>query len=950
MSATRTVTRVRKTIQRKDESINNGGSITVLKPKAAAVSIFETKVSFDDKRKLVARLQQFISELPKLAVDGFRLNLYNQKILLEEKVVKVESQDKEGPLTVDDKKMGVTKNDDLCATCQQDNLNCPGHKGIIRLPERMYHPQCIPEIIMVLNSVCNDCGNLFFTEDELKRTGILRYTGKNRLKKIEKLALDLDPTKSCCRKKHEGNVLACKPNRCYDSKNAVYGQISYRARTSKTKSGKLKNCKDQKGELAVMSVEDIYKILDGISDEDAKLLGYSYGSHPRDLVLNDIIVIPPVARQPAFINDQQKPNDITQAYHDLISKRNELKKILDQERATVVSNKKDKELKSNKYRRLLFFFYSHLIDNSDGKYGSSRGRPINSIKKLMQGKESLMRGLLMGKKVNFVLRTVAGPDPLMKFGEVGIPEIVMQEQTRPIFVTRYNIRQLSKEWRVPGENSLIKYITFGPYHDKKRGLRKKVNDKLRNYPIKIGDILERHMIDGDVGPVNRQPTLHKQSMMSHRAKSVPGKVLRLHMSETTPYNADFDGDEMSYHNIQTTDAVVEAQQFANVIDNIINPQTNRPIMAAVYDMLDGSYYLTSDNTFIDISDRQTYLNILTSRDQLESYDSRLQQAGVNPLSGKAIYSALFPVDFYFNEGGVVIRNGIMIKGTTKKKHIGTVHFSIIQRLHKGYGKIRTAKFLTDLPYLINHWFVTIGFSIGLEDVLPPDNRMEELVAETINIGKLKIESLGPKPDNKLDEEVHEKKIRSALREISEKIRDNINKTLPDDNPLNIMTSSGAKGDGGNVMQIMALMGQQFYMASIRHPMVITNKTRVLPYFSRNDPNMEARGFVGNNLLKGLNPADYYFAAEGGRQGLIDTALKTAETGYLHRSLVKVLEDIQVATDGSVRNANNTLFEQSYGEDGFDASELENVEYGNGVLPFFINLENTATRLNSLLFG
>ncbi len=891
------------------------------------------EISKERKKEIFATAQQIIQSLPVLVPEGFKIGLYKEEVLSRESVVSVMNNEKSGLNSVNDARMGVVENNRPCETCKQDNLNCPGHKGMLNLNSPIFHPDVIPHIIMVLNCVCNSCGNLFFSESELRKGGILRYARINRLRRIEILALQLEQDKSCCRKKHGSKILPCKPNPCFDGKNSDYGQIMQRPR-------KGKKC-DKNVVPTPISVQAVYKILHSVSDEDAILMGFENGDHPRQMITKKLPIIPPGSRQPAFVNEQVRPNDITTAYLMMIKMNMRMRDILRSEEKDIKG--KTKESRLSDAERRMFLYYSHLIDNSDGTFGATRGRVLNSIKKLLQGKDSMMRGLLMGKKVNFVVRTVAGPDPLLRFGQVGIPRIIMREQTKPEKVTRYNRAHILRDWSK--QDSPILFITTRD----NPGLRKRVSERMiKKYKPNIGDIVERQMMEGDVVLVNRQPTLQKQGLNGQTTHEIPGKVVRIHMSDTTPKNADFDGDEMSAHNIQTTDAVVEAQTFAHITNNIINPQTNRPIIAAVYDMIDGTYKLTQETVRIPVEDKKVYLRLLTARDQLESLDSRLQELGVNPLSGRALFSSLLPVDFYYSKGEVEIRKGVLIKGVIAKEHIGTTHGSIVQKLCKYYGNKRASKFLTDLPYLVNHWFATIGFSVGLEDCILHDSKLRDLANNAITVASLTIESLGPKPEDKLEQEVYEKKIRAALDKVTAQITSKINSTLPKNNAFNVMTSSQAKGSGFNVQQIMVYMGQQWWMAVDRHPLTISGKTRVLPHFSRNDPRIEARGFVRHNFLQGQNPGDYYFAAAGGREGLMDTALKTAETGYLHRRISKVLEDIQTATDCSVRNANQSIFQVIYGEDGLDASCLENVTSEGVTSPFFINPDYTGKMLDGLL--
>jgi len=465
------------------------------------------------------------------------------------------------------------------------------------------------------------------------------------------------------------------------------------------------------------------------------------------------------------------------------------------------------------------------------------------------------------------------------------------------------------------------------------------------------------------------------------------------------------GDEGNLHAPQTLEAITEVMQVMNVKNCIMNAQTNKPIIGVVYDALSGSYLLTQNETRVDIDTYMDCLMLMTARSQLASLEQRLTKFGIpsrvyyyldnngQPIyvtaeqatqiqievtklveqaeqaritqqtqlakelearqiylrsfvPGRVLFSALLPEDFYYSKGDVYIINGILINGTITKDHIGTSHGSIIQALWKDYGRDRTVDFLTDVPFVVNRWLTDRPLTVGLKDCYPKDETHRQLLAEEIAKTTLSVQALGTRLADPVEEERHEKQVIGylhAAKNIGSRIS---TEKLTPDNSLRVMAESGAKGSTSNIAQITGLLGQQFIKGSQRMPMSLSGGTRCLPYFEKEEIDPRARGFCVGSFLSGLTPAELFFHQASGREGLMDTAVKTSETGSIHHRIIKALEDIKVAYDGSVRNAVGTVFQFVYGEDGFDAAELEKVKTVSGDTTSFIDLKRTVGRLNA----
>lgn len=889
----------------------------------------ENKITQKERQKLITIAQEEEEKLPTLIIESVMISIYDYEELKREAVVKVTIAEDTGYNSVNDPRMGVANYGEYCNTCNKDTIDCPGHLGYIEFNAPIYHPLFVKTIIKVLTCVCNSCGGLLLPKEQIEKLGIMNYTGLTRLNLLENASMGLE-----CRAKHGKEVKKCMINPIY---------LSGRYKDTHKIMFKYEKGKGKKEEHE-KPIEEVEKILNAITAEEAEIMGFKNGSHPSKMILKALPVIPPVNR-PAVITDGViYPDQLTSYYKDIVTKNNQV---------GAAKTEKDRDIAIN----ALIYAIEHYIDNTDKKYSQGNKREFSGIKQRIQGKEAIIRSLLMGKRVNYSGRTVLSPDPSLKFGQLRVPERMAEVLTVKVIVNNINKNALQELLR-KGKITDIK-----PIYGKFKGNKIKVTQDIINvYQLNVGDEVHRHLQNGDYVIFNRQPTLHKQGMMGHEV--VIGKQLTfgVHLSYTTPYNADFDGDEGNLHVPQTLDAMAEVMGIMNVKNCIMNGQTNRPTMGIVYDGLTGAYLMTQDLP-ITVEDENgkiitKYINktvpedlfndcllLLTNQSSLPTLNERLDKLNIPRYSGKALFSSLLPEDFYYTKGNVIIINGILTNGTITKDHIGIAHGSIIQALWKDYGRDRTVDFLTDAPFIINRWLQETGFSVGLKDCYPKDDSHKELLRKEQTKAKLAVESLGPRIDDPLEEELRERQVIGYVniaRDVGNKI--SIDKLTPD-NALNVMALSGAKGSTLNIAQITGILGQQV-VKNQRMPLSISEGQRCLPYFEKGELDPKARGFCTNSFLSGLNPDELFFHQAGGREGLTDTGVKTAETGSMHHTIVKALEDMTIWYDGSVRNGIGTIFEFVYGDDGFSASELEKVKTNTGELISFIDLDRTVGRINA----
>ena len=766
-----------------------------------------------EKAKLLSIAREEEERLPQLIIEKTLLTVWSAEEIRQHGAASITSTEDQGINTINDPRMGTVKLDVLCSTCNKDNIECPGHYGYINLNTPIYHPLFYRTIIKILNCVCNSCGGLFLTEEQIKDLGLNRYTGDERLTMMENASeKKLCPRKSIdaegfvgseCHTEKLGEIKACIANPDYLMKKSKdTGKITYRCYGDKSKTEYER------------TIDKVLLILNGISKEDAKLLGFQNEAHPSRFIMQALLVIPPCIRSPNLRDGIIGTDSIGTIYKDIIKTNQKLK--LTHKDTDIVA------LKNN-----LNFYISQLINNTDGAY--SRGKTkFKSIKERIQGKRAAIRGALMGKRVDFTARTIIGPDPSLKFWQIRLPEKWRPFLTREITVTNFN-RQALIELLKKGEITHIYLI-----NSKLNGRRLKVDENIRkNFDLQPGDKVDRWAQPGDWVIANRQPTIHKQGMMGHEAVFGPDLTIQIPLAVTTPYNADFDGDEMNLHMVQTIEATAEVMEKMDVRQCVMNAQTNKPIMAPIMDALTAAQKLTQPDVMLDQDTWFDCLMLITAAEDLPTLAERLMTHGVAEFSGKALFSALLPGRFYYEKGGVLIIDGILISGIIDKEIIGASHGSIVQELWKRYGVSRTSDFLTDAPRVLDRWLTDVGFTVGLEDCYPLDPKHKKIIREEVARAKLLAEQFGAKLNDPLEEERREKIIIGHLnrvKDIGGRVTDD---NLKPTNALKIMALSGAKGSAYNIAQITTILGQQFVRGQ-RMPQVLTGGKRASPYFEEGD--------------------------------------------------------------------------------------------------------------------
>jgi len=914
------------------------------------------------------------AELPNLTLDSVTYGVMTRQKMEKIVVCKVKKVLPKGKnidtdFTSDDHRLGSLENNSLCGSCGKTNDECPGHYSMIDLPHKYIHPLFRDAAIRVCQSICWRCFKPLLHRDFIES---IQLSGFQKLYYIAKESTNIEHPKQSCTQ-HECSTYSHFRNPIFKTgtgprtlKGKVVGTPTSGTKDSVPIFAQIKV--DNEYQDLVITPNMVYNLFNNISDSDVKLLGFEgyfdinrnwvFNNHPRNFIVDFIPVIPPSARPYVKREGIRKDDFITKFYDDVIT---ELVKINSAENDAGLEN----------YITKILFYYSHIIDNGDKAYKKAALDVIKSFKDRLVGKQELIRGSLMGKRSDYTGRTVLGPNGGLEFGEIAPPAIMKTTLTIPEHVTKYNIDFIKK---LSGEDEIRCLI---PLRGKLSG--RKLKFKKEKHEIKIGDIVERNSRDGDSIIFNRAPTLQKQSMCGYKCKFQDKLSIGIHITSTTGHNADFDGDEGNIHMLQSTQAQVEAKTFMSSPYCIMSGINSSPVGGIIYNGATGGYLLSDDNVILSEKEFEEGFesmkyaedNRFGDENAVDSYLSRLFDLNIehgqklHPNGGKGLCSLLFPPDFWYSNGSVKIRKGILMSGRLTKKNMGPSPNSIVQSIYKNYGTEVTRRFITDATFLFNWYLGIYGFTVGVKDCRPPENLEEEFnlrkrqIIQEINDEVLSFPPLA-KDATELDKSQREMKIQEVITTGTDRIKMalvggeveeegkkiKIQRILSPDNSISIMASSGAKGKINDTAKIIALLGQQ-YVPDRRPDLVVSRGKRWLSSFHVDDKSIFSRGFVSNSFYEGLDPDEFFAHSMASRIGLCNTAVKTADIGFLQRKMVKSQEDLVAQYDGSVRNQSGNIFQFSYGA-GFGSSKLIRRTRKDGTdYLTFINLEETVGKINAV---
>jgi DNA-directed RNA polymerase III subunit RPC1 len=870
-----------------------------------------------------------------------------------------------------DTKMGISSNSSECATCHGNLASCHGHFGHIKLALPVFHVGYFKSIITVLQCICKNCGCVLLDESS-KRSFLVDLRRPNidnlrRMKILKKVVDQCKKQRRCLKCNHINGVVKKAAS---GAGPAALKIVHDTFRWIGKKRAPEKELWDQEfdevfqrnpelekyakrvhDDLNPLKVLNLFK---QISPSDCEFFGIdsARGGRP-EMYLWRYLPAPPVCIRPSVMMDaQSNEDDLTVKLTEIVWTSSLIKAGI--EKGISINNL----MEQWDYLQLSVAMYINsdsanpaLLPSSGGG-GTKSTKPIRGFCQRLKGKQGRFRGNLSGKRVDFSARTVISPDPNLKIDEVAVPDRVAKILTYPERCTRYNRKKLQRLILNgpdihPGANYIMKQN-----EQAKRNLRFGDRVKLAKN-LQFGDLVERHIEDGDVVLFNRQPSLHRLSILSHYAKIRPWRTFRLNECVCTPYNADFDGDEMNLHVPQTEEARAEAINLMGVKNNLLTPKSGEPIIAATQDFITGSYLISHKDSFFDRANLVQLLCMMSDANVQFDIPPPAIFKPVMLWTGKQVFSLLikpnkasnvvinldaknktfikpesgFPNEMSPNDGFVVIRGSNVLSGVMDKSVLGDgKKHSVFYTILRDYGPQEAATAMNRMAKLCARFLGNRGFSIGINDVTPGQElkKTKELMVETAylecdqlidqyNRGKLETQP------GCNEEQTLEAKIGGLLSKVREQVGEVCIKELDSRNAPLIMATCGSKGSTLNVSQMVAVVGQQI-IAGNRVPDGFQDRS--LPHFTKNSKTPQSKGFVRNSFFSGLTPPEFLFHAISGREGLVDTAVKTAETGYMSRRLMKSLEDLSAQYDNTVRNSSNGIVQFTYGGDGLDPFDME----------------------------
>jgi len=802
-----------------------------------------------------------------------------------------------------DPHLGVIDPSLRCRACGSKGGDCQGHFGSINLARPVIHVGFGDTIHKILRSTCNSCGRILLNNIEIEE-----YK--------EKIATLM---------KNE------------DSLNDLIKEVYNVARRDKCP-----HCEEEQEDIKIDKpisiIEGDYKLtpsevrekLEKITDDDSLILGVNPKvARPEWMVLT-VLPVPPVTVRPSITLEtgERSEDDLTHKLVDILRINQRLIENMEAGAPQLIVED---------LWELLQYHVTTYFDNEASGVPPARhrsGRPLKTLAQRLKGKEGRFRSNLSGKRVNFSARTVISPDPNISINEVGVPEMIAKEVTVPVHVNEWNIDEIREYIKNgsdvhPGANYVIRLDgrKIRVYDETKEAILEK---------LEPGYIVERHLKDGDIVLFNRQPSLHRMSMMAHEVKVLPYKTFRLNLCVCPPYNADFDGDEMNMHIFQTDESRAEAKSLMRVQEHILSPRFGGPIIGAIHDHISGGYLLTRKESIF--TEEQAFQILRKAKIKLPKRKKK-------DWTGKELFSLLLPEKLNVVYKGeicrkcdeckfkdcefdayVVIEEGSLQTGAVDEKAFGSFSGKILDQIMKEYGSDEARKFLDSATNLAISGIMKAGITTSTNDEEIPEEAKQRIEAH-LDTAEKRVDQLVEAYENdELEalpgrslEETLEMKIMQVLGEARDKSGEIAESYFGMDNHSVIMATTGARASMLNLTQITACVGQQ----SVRGGRIDRGYIeRTLPHFRKNELGAKARGFVHSSYKEGLDPIEFFFHAMGGREGLVDTAIRTAQSGYMQRRLVNALQDLNVKENGLVTDNRGMIIQTMFGEDGVDPAKSD----------------------------
>uniref|UniRef100_A0A8B9PGK6 DNA-directed RNA polymerase subunit n=1 Tax=Apteryx owenii TaxID=8824 RepID=A0A8B9PGK6_APTOW len=919
--------------------------------------------------------------------------------------------------------LGPPDSKEVCATCMQNFSNCPGHFGHIELPLTVYNPLFFDKLYLLIRGSCLNCHmltctravvHLLLSQLKVLERGLLHAVHDlevilNRFLEQNADATGLEIEEELNHHVHEilqnhqlGDQCSNVKNVC-ECKNKLIAQFWKAHMASK----KCPNCKSRRSlvrkehnsKLTVTYPSTVYQKSgeEGILEEPAIIdetqlgkRGYltpmtakeyilslwknegfflrylfpgmdiheSAGFSP-DMFFLDLLVVPPSRYRPINrLGDRMFTNGQT---------------------VNLQAVMKDAQM----IRKLLVFM------------AKEQCQPIkiteDEIQTLLEKKEGLFRKHMMGKRVDYAARSVICPDMYIGTNEIGIPMVFATKLTYPQPVTPWNVKELRQAVingpKVhPGASMVInedgsRTVLSASSLTQREAIAKQLLTPSSGAPQSGLKIVCRHIKNGDVLLLNRQPTLHRPSIQAHRARILPGeKVLRLHYANCKAYNADFDGDEMNAHFPQSELGRAEAYTLAFTDEQYLVPKDGKPLPGLIQDHMISGVSMTIRGCFFT---REQYMELVyrgltDKKGRIKIFPPAIMKpqrlwtgkqvvstlliniipenhiplnlTGKAKIGGKAWVKGPAKRCLETNldsmcESQVIIRSGELLCGVLDKAHFGSSAYGLVHCCYEIYGGETSGKVLTCLGRLFTAYLQLYrGFTMGIEDILvkpEADHKRQKIIEKSTHCGIEAVRAALNLPETASCDEVqgkwqdaHLRKDQRDFNMVDLKFKEEVNnynnevnkvcmplglhRSFPENN-LQLMVQSGAKGSTVNTMQISCLLGQ-IELEGRRPPLMASGKS--LPCFQPYDFSPSSGGFVTGRFLTGIKPSEFFFHCMAGREGLVDTAVKTSRSGYLQRCIIKHLEGLVVQYDLTVRDSDGSVVQFLYGEDGLDIPKTQ----------------------------
>ena len=850
-----------------------------------------------------------------------------------------------------DRHLGVSTKTARCQSCGKGLADCIGHFGHIDLTLPVFHIGYFKEIIRVLQAICKACGRVLLSREEKVRYLRMIHAAKaSSAERAQRAAIHERYIVPAVKKRRL--CVHCGGHNGVVKKLSTAFRITHELRHKDAQPIKAAHVRAFDAAVAHnaaiaehlhrapfdLSPLTVLHLFSSIPPSDCLLLNFDPDKgRPQDMILTSLVVPPACIRPSVTVGvSGSNEDDLTVKLGDVIFINNVIAQSI--EKGATVSN-----IAENwDFLQQQVAMYINADLPGFPKTLGLVSKPIRALIQRLKGKQGRFRGNLSGKRVDFSSRTVISPDPNLRIDEVGVPELVAKSLTFPDRVHSLNIDALRQAVLngcdvYPGANT-VEYSS-GLKISLKYGNRVEIAKRLR-----FGDIVERHLRDGDVVLFNRQPSLHRLSIMAHRVKVLKWRTFRFNEAVCTPYNADFDGDEMNLHCLQQEEARVEALTLMGVEQNLVTPRHGEPLVTAIQDFITTAYLITQKDVFYDraeftqiasyFADAAEHIDLpppiilkplrLWSGKQIMSLLIRPNSSPQWPLVNLELKERNYTRELCLcqQDGYVVIRHSQLMCGNWAKSTVGGDKAGLLYSLIRDHSPHHAAVLLNRLAKLSARWIGNRGFSIGIDDVTPSP-ALQRHKRERLSRGYAECaKQIGLFRRGELiaasgcdEEQTLESNLLGTLSAIREELGSYSLKELDyqHNSPL-IMAVCGSKGSKINISQMISAVGQQAVNGQ-RIPNGFVQRT--LPHFPKLSRSPAAKGFVENSFYSGLTATEFFFHTMGGREGLVDTAVKTAETGYMQRRLMKALEDLCVQYDETVRTSEHNIVQFVYGDDGLD---------------------------------